>query len=215
MVETSTVPRFELLSEQVGALPIINHFLSKIGLDAALSAHVPRDDKRLRLDPAAALGVVVRNLAVDHEPVYALSDWASGYEPCLIGLRSGELALLNDDRLGRCLDRLFDADRAGMLTEVVLKAVRVFGIDCTELHNDSTSVTFSGAYRSAGRQARGAKGAARITFGYNKDHRPDLRQLVWILTVSADGAIPVAHRVVDGNTTDDTTHIASWDELRG
>jgi transposase len=206
--------RFELSSEVVGALPIVNHFLGKIGLDAALSAHVPSDDKRLRLDPAAALGVVVRNLAVDHEPVYALSEWASCYEPSLIGLRSGELALLNDDRLGRCLDRLFDADRSAMLTEVVPKAVRAFGIDCSELHNDSTSVTFSGAYR-AGEQARGAKTAARITFGYNKDHRPDLRQLVFILTVSADGAVPVAHRVVDGNTTDDTTHVASWDELRG
>jgi transposase len=215
MVKAYTqVPRFELCSEQVGPLPIVNHFLGRIGLDAALSAHVPGDDRRLRLDPAAALGVVVRNLCVDHEPVYALSEWASGYEPCLLGLRPGELALLNDDRLGRCLDRLFDADRSTMLTEVVLKAVRAFGIDCTELHNDSTSVTFSGAYRSAGGQARGAKSTARITFGFNKDHRPDLRQLVWILTVSADGAIPIAHRVVDGNTTDDQTHVASWDELR-
>jgi len=206
--------RFELLSEQVGALPIVNHFFHKIGLDAALASHVPVDDKRLALDPAAALGVVVRNLAVHHEPVYALSEWASSYEPSLVGLCRGDVGLLNDDRLGRCLDRLFDADRSAMLTEVVLKAVQAFGIDCSELHNDSTSVTFSGAYRSAAGQARGTKEAARITFGYNKDHRPDLRQLVWILTVSADGAVPITHRVVDGNTSDDTTHVDSWDELR-
>jgi transposase len=38
--------------------------------------------------------------------------------------------------------------------------------------------------------------------------------LVWILTVSSDGAVPIAHRVVDGNTTDDATHVASWEELR-
>lgn len=34
-----------------------------------------------------------------------------------------------------------------------------------------------------------------------------------ILTVSADGAVPLAHRVADGNTTDDQTHIATWDGL--
>ncbi|MGA2928756.1 MAG: hypothetical protein ABSG43_22755 [Solirubrobacteraceae bacterium] len=34
-----------------------------------------------------------------------------------------------------------------------------------------------------------------------------------ILTVSADGAVPLAHRLVAGNTNDDQTHIATWDEL--
>lgn len=49
--------------------------------------------------------------------------------------------------------------------------------------------------------------------GHNKDHRPDLRQLVWILTVSADGAAPIACRTADGNTSDDVTHIPTWDAL--
>jgi len=36
---------------------------------------------------------------------------------------------------------------------------------------------------------------------------------VWILTVTADGAVPIAHRVADGNTNDDVTHIDTWDQL--
>jgi transposase len=40
-----------------------------------------------------------------------------------------------------------------------------------------------------------------------------LKQLVWILTVTADGAVPIAFRVADGNTADVTTHIATWDGL--
>lgn len=205
--------QFELHSQRVGALPIVNWFLARIGVDEALSAHVPADDRRLRLAPAAALGVVVRNLIVDHEPVYALAEWAAPFDPTLVGLESGDVALLNDDRVGRCLDRLFDADRASLLTEVVLRAVRNFGIDCSQLHNDSTSVTFAGDYKAADGATRGGKATAAITFGYNKDHRPDLRQLVWILTVSADGAVPLAHRVASGNTSDDVTHVQSWNEL--
>jgi hypothetical protein len=37
--------------------------------------------------------------------------------------------------------------------------------------------------------------------------------LVWILTVSADGAVPIAYRMADGNTTDDPTHIPTWEGL--
>ena len=36
---------------------------------------------------------------------------------------------------------------------------------------------------------------------------------MWILTVTADGAVPMAYRVVDGNTSDDVTHIDTWDHL--
>lgn len=204
---------FELGSRQLGALPVVNHFLARIGVDEALEAHVPADDRRLRLAPARALGVVVRNLIVDHEPVYAMGEWSQRYEPAVVGLGPDDAGLLNDDRVGRALDRLFDADRAALLTRVVLGAVRAFGIDCSELHNDSTTVTFAGEYRGGDGATRGGKATAAITFGHNKDHRPDLRQLVWILTVTADGAVPLAHRVVSGNTSDDTTHVGSWDEL--
>jgi transposase len=205
--------RFELETQGLGSLPVVNHFCGRLRLDQALARHVPAHDRRLRLAPAVALGVVIRNLIVCHRPLYALGEWAAPYDPALLGLGPGEAALLNDDRVGRVLERLFDADRASLLTEVVVGAVRTFGIDCSQLHNDSTSVTFTGAYRSATGGSRGGKATPVITLGHNKDHRPDLRQLVWILTVSADGAVPLAHRVAAGNTTDDTTHIPTWDEL--
>lgn len=204
---------FELHSRGVGPLPIINHFLARLGVDAALARHLPGDDARLRLAPGIAVGVMVRNLIIDHRPVYALGEWARRYDPALLGLAPDQADALNDDRMGRALDRLFDADRASLLTEIVLGAVRRFGIDCSQLHNDSTTVTFTGNHADADGRARGAKPTAAITFGHNKDHRADLKQLVWILTVSADGAVPIAHRVEAGNTEDSTTHVATWDQL--
>jgi len=64
-----------------------------------------------------------------------------------------------------------------------------------------------------GGSRRGGKAVPAVTFGHNKDHRPDLKQLVWILTVCADGAVPIAYRVEAGNTNDDITHVPTWDEL--
>jgi hypothetical protein len=204
---------FELVSENLGPLPVVNHFLDRIGLAGRLGRHLPRDDRRLRLAPAAVIGVVVRNLVVGHLPLYALGEWAAPYQPALLGLAAGDAEALNDDRVGRTLDRLFDTDRASLITEVVLGVIREFDLDVSQLHNDSTTVSLSGAYKGATGKARAGQATPAITYGHNKDHRPDLKQLLWVLTVSADGAVPIAYRTEDGNTADDVTHIPTWDEL--
>lgn len=205
---------FELVSERLGSLPVVDHFLSQIGFDRRLGRYLPKNDRRLRLSPGQVVGVLVRNIVVRHRPLYAIGEWAAPFEPALLGLSSGDADHLNDDRVGRALDRLFDSDRASLLTETVLGAVANFEIDCSELHNDSTTVTFTGdAYEAQGRQ-RANKKVPVVTYGHNKDFRPDLRQLVYVLTVSADGAVPVALRIEDGNTNDDTVHVPTWDSLR-
>jgi transposase len=198
----------------VGALPIINHFLLLLGLDEHFQRFVPGEDTRSLLSPAAGLGVLLRNILVSREPLYSLREWCRRSEESLLMLPAGGAALLNDDRLGRCLDKLFDADRAALMTAIIVQAVRVFQLNLEELHNDSTTVTLSGEYKGANSQAKSARSAHRITHGHNKDHRPDLKQLLYLLTTTADGAVPVWCSVDHGNTTDDKTHIQTWNSLR-
>lgn len=206
---------FGLESEGIGGLPILNHVLERMGLGETLARYLPATDARLRLHPAQAIGVVVRNVCLGREPLYGLGEWAGGYEPALIGLSAegGGAGALNDDRVGRALARLFDADRASLLTELMLRVIAAFAIETSQLHNDSTSISFSGVYQGADGHRRGGKATPAICHGHNKDHRPDLKQLVWILTVSGDGAVPIAYRLADGNTSDDTTHVDTWDGL--
>lgn len=205
---------FELASSQLGALPLIDRFLQRIDLPGTLGRHLPAGDARTTLPAATAIGVLVRNLCVEREPLYGLASWAGAFEPGLLGLAPGETELLNDDRVGRALDGLFDADRGSLLTELVLRAVREFKIECSQLHNDSTSIVLHGDYAGAEGGERGGKPTVAAARGHSKDHRPDLKQLVLILTVTADGAVPLAHRLAAGNTNDDRTHIETWDELR-
>jgi transposase len=147
-------------------------------------------------------------------PLYGLGEWARGWVPALLGLRAEQVALLNDDRVGRALDRLFDADPRALLTTLVVHMVKEFEVSLEQLHNDSTSLTLHGEYAAAtGRLVRG-RPTLVVTFGHNKDHRPDLKQLLWILTVSADGAVPVHVKGADGDTEDSTTHRETWEVLR-
>ena len=203
-----------LISHRVAALPILNRFLQGLRLDEFLRDHLPREDRRSRVPTATALLVLVRNLLVSREPLYGVGEWAARHVPALLGLTPGQLPALNDDRVGRCLDRLFDADIPSLTLAVVTHAVREFGVALDELHNDSTTITFHGDYEGADRE-RTLRGRLRlaVTWGHNKDHRPDLKQLLYILTVTRDGAVPVQFRVESGNATDDRSHQATWDLL--
>jgi len=208
-----TPARFTLTTRYLGALPVVGHFAGRMGLHRLLDAWVPADDARLALDPAVVIAAVVANLAIEHRPLYALSEWAAVYEPSLLLLGEDGPGLLNDDRVGRMLDRLFQADRGSLLTELMVGVIAEFGIDCSRLHNDSTSVSVHGTYQAADGEDVAGTPAPAITRGHSKDHRPDLKQLVFILTVSGDHAVPVIYRLADGNTSDDPTHIPTWDQL--
>ncbi len=54
----------------------------------------------------------------------------------------------------------------------------------------------------------------RFVRGHCKDHRPDLKQIVFSLTLTADGAVPIHFKTYAGNRTDDTTHIETWKQVR-
>jgi transposase len=205
--------RFTLQSERLGPLPLINHFIERIGLEDVLDRHVP-SDARCAVPHARALGVLLRSIIVEREPIYRQQETVHGFAGGMFGVRAEEMEHLGDDRLGRALDRLFDADRAALLTEVALAVGERFGVNFDECHNDSASISFCGSYRGAsGRKIRG-RTAPAITYGHSKDHRPDLKQLLFILTMSADGNIPVAFRCTDGNASDSRTHIETWNTLR-
>lgn len=205
---------FALRTDRFGPLPIVNHFLERLGLEELLEQFVPTKDSRLRLSHAKALGVLLRSIIVEREPIYRQQETVAGFAPNLFSIEPNEIAHLTDDRIGRGLDNLYDADRGALLTAVVLRLSERFSVRFDELHNDSTTIRFCGQYRQArGRTIRG-KQAPWITNGCSKDRRPDLKQLLFILTSTADGGIPVQFRCENGNTEDSTTHIQTWETLR-
>ncbi len=203
-----------LYSCRLGALPILNRLLRRMRLEESLRRYSPPEDRRFKISPATGLVVLLKNLLLSREPLYSIGEWATRYAPDVLGLSAVPSSCWNDDRAGRCLDRLFQSDIPSLVLAVTTHVVREFRVELDELHNDSTTVTFHGAYADAteGESRRGRPTLA-ITWGHNKDHRPDLKQLLFILTVAKDGGVPVQFRVESGNVVDDLTHRATWDLL--
>jgi len=152
--------------------------------------------------------VLLFNLACGRRPLYELQQWVLQLDPRLFGYTRWRKNVFNDDRFGRALDKLYGADRASLMTEIVIHAIRVIQLDLSRLHNDSTTLKAFGDIPGTTRTG------LRLERGISKDHRPDLKQLVYCLTVSADGAVPVHYKAYAGNRTDDTTHIQTWNILR-
>ena len=206
--------RETLRSYTVGALPILDDLIRRLRLEQFLRAALPPEDRRTKLSPAKALLVLLRNLLVSREPIYGVGEWAARHAPDLLGLTTADIDRLNDDCVGRALDRLFLADVPSLVLSVATHAVKEFGVSLDELHNDSTTVSFCGAYTGAAMEQRFlGRPTLAITFGHNKDHRPDLKQLLFILTVTADGGVPLHFRAESGNVVDDQTHRDTWDLL--
>ena len=191
-------PPFRLVRQDLGALPIFDQTIQRIELLEYLTEAMGQARY------AEAILLLLKNILIERNALYAIREWAAAYDPALVyGGGYG------DDVLARALDRLFEADRASLLTRVVLHAVKTDAVDLGQIHQDTTSVKLAGAYVN---QRRSALQLAR---GYSKDHRPDLKQLVYELSVTHDGAVPVLFKAHDGNRTDDTLHEENWQTLRG
>jgi transposase len=203
-----------LKSYALGALPIVNHIIARARIGDFLGEYL-REDERCTIAPSVGILVLLKNFLTSRQPVYGVSEWACRHSPRELGLTEEEARCLNDDRVGRCLDRLFEADRGSLVLATVAHVVKAFQVSLDELHNDSTTLTFSGEYEQAADRLQVFGKATRlITWGHNKDHRPDLKQLLYTLTVTRDGAVPVNFDVGDGNLTDDQTHRDTWDLMR-
>lgn len=105
---------------------------------------------------------------------------------------------LNDDCLGRVLDKLHQAGLTQVFVSVALQAARKFGVKMDSLHLDFSSFDVHREYASSKKEAI----AIEITYGYSRDHRPNLKQFIGDLICSGDGDISLSLRVADGNESD-------------
>jgi len=139
----------ELKSETIDALPIINHFIDRLDLDEILKCAMPYADPSNHIMPYTSISMLLRNIIIGRLPVYGFKEWVTLFDPHLFNPKPEQVDYINDDRIGRALEKLFDTDRASLMTEIVLKAVREFGLKMDQFHNDSTSITFYGGYEDA------------------------------------------------------------------
>jgi len=104
---------------------------------------------------------------------------------------------LNDDCLGRCLDKIADYGVTKLYSELAFEIAREKGLLGQRLHLDSTSFVLYGRY-----DVESSDDAPLPTYGYSKANRPDLKQVMLSLTQGGKANLPLWMEALDGNSSD-------------
>lgn len=185
-------------ARDVKYLPIVSAYARTLGV-------VEEIDRLCGSKPAVRHGRVVLALILDalsgRTPLFRLPQAFAKLDTELLLGEETPAEKLNDDAVGRVLDRIFEVGPSKILTAVAVRAVKLFDLDTTHVHHDTTSRTVYGDYDLYGEEVPAQPFV--ITFGFSKEHRPDLKQLVHSL-LCVDSGIPIYSKYENGNESDKT-----------
>lgn len=147
--------------------PLIRKILERLEPNSLLGEYLGGHGNA-KISHSEILLILVHNICLGIYPLYKLGTWASSFDSQCFGISRRQIRYLNDDRFARALDRLFSSDRASLITELIVRVIRLFEVNINQVHNDSTSVKAYG--KIPGKTASGFQ----LKRGHSKDHRPDL-----------------------------------------
>jgi transposase len=188
----------------VGALPVIVQYLERLGLADVLNETVPWEGE---VPLGTLVEIMVINRLLQPKALFRLGDWAQ--KSGLTDYYGVTAEQLNDDRLGRMLERLHE-HAVTTQAAVVTRAVKVFKLQVKQVHFDITDVELYGVYPLALAEGQ-ASPTPLPAYGRTKSGRRNVKQIGVGLNVTADGGVPVGHLALDGNVAESPVHL---DNLR-
>jgi transposase len=183
--------------ERLDHLGLIASVIKDLGLMNMIDRHLEADDQEVMTPGEAVAGMILNGLGFAHRPL-SLTPQFFANTPLDLLFREGiDAEMFNRFKLGRTLDELYAYGCDLLFEELALAICAHEGIDLRFNHLDTTSFALTGEYVPDRDEQ-----AIRITHGYSKDHRPDLKQAVLELLVSQDGGVPFVSKSWDGNISD-------------
>lgn len=212
----------EIISQGIGNGPVIKHYYEKMKLVETINGVVK--SKGGGLSSGEAVGALVAMVLNKGHALYAMEQWAASNQILASIFPGREPKHYNDDQLARCLDAMWAAGLKSIHGAVSGAMVSGFGIEVKAIHHDTTSLSFYGAYESnqpaseiasitqpsiKADSSLPATTTPLITYGYSRDKRPDLKQIIAALSVQQDG-IPLLATIADGNAADGPNYAQHW-----
>jgi transposase len=190
-------------TQRLDHLGIVAGICKQINLVKIIDESLPSPTARKVSCGQATLAMVLNAMGLTGRALYLMPEYLAN-KPVDLLIGSGLAAEdFNDDTLGRALDELHQVGVTELFARVAAAAVGEFGISYRYAHLDTTSFSLQGQYESAvAEEAFERYGAVKVTHGYSKEQRPDLKQVVVTLITSQAAALPLWLEVLDGNSSD-------------
>lgn len=185
-------------------LPLVMDVLRRTGINDIID-HAIQDDTRSKVSTSECLAVLLCGVFLGHHDLWRLADRLSPYDMATIMRDPGfNLAEFTEERMAKMLDDIYTANPEKLMTGISLQAIEQFNLGIEFFHFDTTSLSFYGAHENEGFEsmADGSAPPPLVTYGYSKDHRPDLKQIIFGSLVTRDGGVPLYGKALDGNRSD-------------
>ena len=185
-----------------GHLPVVRGCLDRLGIQDVLDRHLPAHPQSQASDAECTVAMVL-NILSGRVALWQMDDHLAGMDVELLLGEGVEASWFHDTRLGKALDRIDAAGTDTLLSEIVLGYLTSSEPAPYSVHLDTTSFVLYGAYLDAEEPVP--------LHGYSKDRRPDLKQLVFGMSVHSGLGFPLTATMCSGNTSDhaaNRAHIA-------
>lgn len=171
--------------------------IKELGLVEKVDARLGLHDQEEITAGEAIAGMILNGVGFSDRPLTFPPQFFVN-KPLDLLFREGVRAeMFNRFKLGRTLDEAYAYGCDLLLSELSLAVCCQERIDTRFNHLDTTSFALTGDYVPDSDEH-----AIALTYGYSKDHRPDLKQAVLELMVSQDGGVPLMSKSWDGNASD-------------
>lgn len=191
-------------TQRIDHLGIAAGICREIGLVEQIDGQVKASNRKVSCGQAT-LALVLNALGFVGRALYLMPDYLHNKPVDLLIAPDLTAEDFNDDTLDRGLDDLYAAGVTEVFYRVAAHALEVYALKANFLHLDSSSFHLHGAYDPDEPELE----AIEVTYGYSKDHRPDLKQVVVQLITTHKSALPVWLEVLSGNSNDKKTFTAS------
>ena len=116
---------------------------------------------------------------------------------------------INDDVLGRTLDKIYEYGCTELFNRIALKAMKNVQFGNHILHTDTTNFSLHGNYDNRDPELN----TIEITYGHPKDMRWDLKRFVLSMVCNQEG-IPLFVEALSGNASDKTTLVKTVKKIQ-
>jgi transposase len=198
----SAKPTYE--TQRIDHLGIVAGICQEISLIEKVDAQVKSSERKVSCGQGTQ-AMILNALGFVGRALYLMPDYLYNKPVDLLIDPNLTAEDFNDDTLGRCLDDLYTAGVTEVFYQIASHALQVYDIRSRFVHLDSSSFHLHGAYD----ENEPEREAISVTYGYSRDHRPDLKQVVVQLITHHKSALPVWLEVLSGNSNDKKTFKAT------
>ncbi len=192
----------EIKTQQLDHLGIVAGICQQIHLIEQIDELVGPTGRKVSVGQAIQ-AMVLNGLGFVNRPLYLVSEFYAN-KPVEVLIGAGITAEdLNDDTLGRALDVVFEVGVTRVFVRVASHALYMMQILVRFAHLDTSAFSVTGKYVAQRDElAPGVPVPIKITYGYSKDHRPDLKQAMLGLICANNSSLPIWLEALDGNRSD-------------